>query len=164
MIRDGVSLDEHIGLKIRVANPQETDSFWRSHSKHFTGIFKHNYGSEFIVYLEGNHYQNRFMSIAGCKFKTIKDVEAKAKGILNDFKPGAVVRKPERDFVLELIKYHEKAESKLHDLKYFIVDFSERYPDTKSFRVVKKSGKEEDFSIMKCIKRAVKKGALWVSA
>ena len=45
----------------------------------------------------------------------------------------------------------------MSDFNYFTVGFSKKYVKTKCFCIVKKDGTEVDFSIMNCVKSAIKK-------
>ena len=54
---------------------------------------------------------------------------------------------------MELLKYHERGEEKLKDVKDFTVDFHPDYKMTRCFMVVKANGEMEDFSFHKCLNR-----------
>lgn len=49
------------------------------------------------------------------------------------------------------MKFHDRAEEKLKDLKEVIVDINKDHPDTRCFYLVKSDGAREDFSVVKCI-------------
>lgn len=54
----------------------------------------------------------------------------------------------------DVLQFHENALAKLENFDHFVVGFSEKFPDTKCFWIVKKDGAKEDFSYVKCSKRA----------
>lgn len=54
------------------------------------------------------------------------------------------------------MKFHEKAEQKLKDLKEVVVDINTEHPDTRCFYLVKNDGSREDFSVVKCIDKLEK--------
>jgi len=71
--------------------------------------------------------------------------------ILNQSKDGEILGESEKKFMIDLLKYHYKAEEKLKDLEDISVGIHPVYPDTRCFMIIRNNGTKEDFSISKCI-------------
>lgn len=84
-------------------------------------------------------------------FDEVNKIKSKARVILNQSKDGDVLGEGEKSFMVDLLKFHQKAEAKLKDLKDISVGVHPSHPDTRCFMVVRNDGTKEDFSVSKCI-------------
>ena len=157
------NLDEKIFIKVKLCDYTETDQFYKNHTEHFARIFKETYGIDYIIYLEGNNYinqgdkQTKTITIGGQKFKLKKELTKNLQTIIDTKKVGDRIRQPEYSLINDQIKYHHQYKEKMIDFNYFTVGFSKKYNKTKCFCISKKDGSEVDFSIMNCVKSAIKK-------
>ena len=53
--------------------------------------------------------------------------------------------------MIDLLKYHDKAEEKLKNLKDISIDVHPGHPDTKRFMIIRNNGAKEGFRLSKCI-------------
>jgi DNA-directed RNA polymerase IV subunit 1 len=90
---------------------------------------------------------------AGTTYPTMDSLKAVFKALIVKTKNDAVVEGSGKDQLLELLKYHEKAEDKLKGLKDFSVGIHPEYNQTRCFFVIKEDGSKEDFSFHKCLTR-----------
>ena len=75
------------------------------------------------------------------------------KTILARSEDGAQLKEPYHSMLVELLKYHDKAEQKLNGLKYFSVGIHPEFKETRCFIAVKENGDKEDFSCIKCLRK-----------
>lgn len=88
---------------------------------------------------------------SGEKYYDVATLKATFKGILGRTGNDEEIKEPYHTMLKELLQYHEKAEQKLSDLKYFTVGINPVYKDTRCFFIVRNDGSKEDFSMMKCL-------------
>ncbi len=84
-------------------------------------------------------------------YDDINKIKSKARVILNLKKNGDILDESEKKFVVDLLKFHSKAEEKLRDLKDICVDNHPTFANTRCFIIVRNDGSREDVSISKCI-------------
>jgi hypothetical protein len=89
--------------------------------------------------------------IAGIFYSDINKVKSKAKAILNLKKDGEKVAGNDEEFLKELLKFHDKQESKMKSFTHFEAGVHPDYEKTRCFFVVREDKTKEDFSISKCI-------------
>jgi Protein of unknown function (DUF3223) len=89
----------------------------------------------------------------GVNYPTLDSLKAVFKAIIVKCKNDAVVEGGAKDQLMELLKYHEKADEKLKGIKEFTVGIHPEYKETRCFFVVKEDGTKEDFSFHKCLAR-----------
>jgi len=89
--------------------------------------------------------------IAGRFYLDINKVKSMSRAILNIKKDGEQLDGHDKDFLMELLQFHEKSEQKLKDFEAFEVGVHPQYERTRCFFVVRKDGTKEDFSVTKCI-------------
>jgi hypothetical protein len=70
---------------------------------------------------------------------------------------GDRIKEPYNNMLKEILKYHEKGETKLNNLDYFTVNQHPIHQDSRCFFVIKTDGTSEDFSVIKCIDNLVNK-------
>ncbi len=75
------------------------------------------------------------------------------KALIVKTKNDAIIEEPGRSQLLELLKYHDKAEEKLKDLADFTVGLHPEFQQTRCFFVIKNDGTKEDFSFHKCLNK-----------
>jgi len=81
----------------------------------------------------------------------MESLKAIFKGIVMKTKNGCNVTEEAKEKLAELLKYHDKGDEKLKELKDFTVGFHPVYNKTRCFFVIKEDGTREDFSFHKCI-------------
>lgn len=91
--------------------------------------------------------------IAGLEYSNASKVKSKARAILSAKADGDKLEGYEEEFMKYIIDNHERATEKMADFDHFTVDKHPKFPDTRCFFVVRKSGEKEDFSMSKCIER-----------
>ncbi|CDW75697.1 lupus la [Stylonychia lemnae] len=89
--------------------------------------------------------------IAGVYYTDISKVKSKARAILTIKKDGEKLTGNDEEFIKELIKFHDKHDSKFKDFGHFEAGEHPNYEKTRCFFVVRNDGTKEDFSISKCI-------------
>ncbi len=70
---------------------------------------------------------------------------------MNLKKDGESLSGNDEEFIKEILKFHEKHESKMNNFDHFEAGEHPNYEKTRCFFVVRKDGSKEDFSISKCI-------------
>lgn len=89
----------------------------------------------------------------GVNYPTLDSLKAVFKAIIVKCKNDAILEGTAKAQVMELVKFHDKAEEKIKGLKDFTVGIHPEYKETRCFFVVKEDGTKEDFSFHKCLTR-----------
>ena len=76
---------------------------------------------------------------------------------MNLKKDGEKLAAGDEAFIKELLELHEKGTEKLKNFDHFTVNEHPEFAKTRCFFVVRKDGKQEDFSISKCVANLEKK-------
>jgi len=80
----------------------------------------------------------------------INKVKSKSRAILNNIQDGEKLSESDSAFMVELLKFHDRAEEKQKDLSHIEVGPHPEYTKTRCFFAVKTDGHKEDFSVSKC--------------
>ena len=96
-------------------------------------------------------YLDEKISLGKKEYCNMDEVKIETKKILNKYKDGEKLEDDDKDFVLDLLKYHHNYDEKIKDMDYITVDSSEKYKFTRCFYIVDKNGNKTDFSSKKCI-------------
>lgn len=91
------------------------------------------------------------VEFAGVSYPTIDSLKAVFKAIIVKTKNDAVIEGNGKQQLIELLKYHDKAEDKAKGLKDFTVGIHPEYNLTRCFFVIKDDDTKEDFSFHKCL-------------
>ena len=63
----------------------------------------------------------------------------------------------DKDFILDLLKYHHNYDEKAKDMDYIVVAPNEQHKYSRCFYIVDKNGHKIDFSSKKCIENIIEK-------
>jgi len=159
LVENGLKIGD-ITLEIKKIEGKDLDSFWEQHGSHF--VFCSNQKKSFLKKRakklraeKGEEAPKKkakkTFTISGVEYEDINKVKSKSRAILNLKKNGEVIEGKDKDFLLELLKQHEKYEQKSKDLKDIIVNDHPEHENTRCFFVVRNDGTQEDFSVSKCI-------------
>jgi len=160
LVDSGLKIGD-ITLEIKRIDGKDLENFWEQHGSHF--VFCSNQKKSFLKKrakklraekgedsAPTKKAKKSFM-ISGVEYEDINKVKSKSRAILNLKKNGEVIEGKDKEFLLELLKHHEKYEQKSKDLKDIIVNDHPEHENTRCFFVVRNDGTQEDFSVSKCI-------------
>jgi len=95
--------------------------------------------------------------LGGKEYSNVDLIKIETKKILNNYSDGEKLNNEDKNFVLDLLKYHHNYEEKIKNMDYIIVDKNEKYKYTRCFFIVDKDGNKTDFSSKKCIENIMDK-------
>ena len=156
---DNIKLTENFeieGKKFNVKICQDDDliDFWKEHGSHYEYCMKqrekHNKTKE-RKEAKKKKYLDEKISLGKKEYCNMDEVKIETKKILNKYKDGEKLEDDDKNFVLDLLKYHHNYDEKIKDMDYITVDSSEKYKFTRCFYIVDKNGNKTDFSSKKCI-------------
>mmetsp|Transcript_43387 Transcript_43387/g.49906 ORF Transcript_43387/g.49906 Transcript_43387/m.49906 type:complete len:332 (+) Transcript_43387:119-1114(+) len=94
--------------------------------------------------------ESRKFKLGEKEFKNMIALRTHFKLILNRTKDDEEIEDPNKTYLMELLKYHPKHETKTKDFKAFTVGIHPEHPESRCFFVVKTDDSKEDFSLGKC--------------
>jgi hypothetical protein len=134
-------------------NYEDRRIFSNEHGRHMEGILRSKFGKHVHFAIDGITVYKNGIYLGVQKFKSLKELKSVFGKLLKNGKEGERIENPEHTFLIELLKFHAKADEKLKEVDHFEVGFHPTYKDTKCFLIVKHDGTKEDFSFNKCIKQ-----------
>ena len=149
-IEDG---EKTVVIEIREPNFEDRRHFSSQHGRHMEGILKSRYGKRIHFAIDGITVHKNGIYLGPQKFKSLKELKSVFGKLLKNGKVGEEIENPEATFLKELLKFHEKSDSKLKDFDHFEVGMHPEHQNTRCFLVVKTDGTKDDFSFNKCIKQ-----------
>ena len=164
ILKDGQTLDninltkefEIEGKKFNVQNCEGEDliNFWKEHGSHYEYCInqrqKHKKTKENRE-LKKKKYLDDKISLGGKEYNNIDLVKNETKNILNKYKDGEKLENEDKNFILDLLKYHHNHDEKIKNMDYIMVDRNEKFQFSRCFFIVDKNGNKTDFSSKKCI-------------
>ena len=133
---------------------ESLDNFWKEHGSHYEYCIsqreKHNKTKEKKV-MKKKKYLDDKITLGGKEYCNLDVVKNETKKILNKYKDGEKVDNDDKNFLMDLLKYHHNYEEKIKNMDYIIVDKNEKFKFSRCFFIVDKEGNKNDFSIKKCI-------------
>ena len=129
-------------------------NFWKEHGSHYEYCInqreKHN---KIKVSKNKNKkkYLDNVITLGGKEYKNIDLIKSETKRIISKYKDGEKLENEDKDFVLDLLKYHHNYKEIIKNMDYICVDRNEDFKYTRCFFIVDKNGNKKDFSSVKCI-------------
>ena len=168
ILKEGQNLDninltknfEIEGKKFNVekCEGESLDNFWKEHGSHYEYCIrqreKHNKTKEWKN-LKKKKYLDEKITLGGKEYCNIDVVKNETKKILSKYKDGEKVDNDDKNFLLDLLKYHHNYEEKIKNMDYIIVDRNEKYKFSRCFFIVDKDGNKADFSTKKCVESII---------
>ena len=84
-------------------------------------------------------------------------MRTETKKIINKYKDGEKLENEDKDFIIDLLKYHHNYEEKIKNMDYICVDRNKMFRNSRCFYIVDKEGNKNDFSSKKCIENIINK-------
>ena len=147
-------------FKVKICVGEDLDNFWKEHGSHYEYcINQREKHKKTIEYKNQNKkkYLDEKISLGGKKFGNIDLVKIETKNILNKYKDGEKIENEDKDFIMDLLKYHHNYEEKIKNMDYICVDRNEKFKYSRCFFVIDKNGNKTDFSSKKCIENITNK-------
>ena len=139
---------------------ENLSKFWKDHGSHYeyclTQREKHNKTKENRL-KNKKKYLDEKITLGGKEYCNIDLIKNQTKQILNNYKDGEKLSNEDKNFVLDLLKYHHNYEEKIKNMETIIVDKNEKFTYSRCFFIVDKNGKKTDFSSKKCIENIMDK-------
>lgn len=132
-------------------------NFWKDHGSHYEFCLKdkRNKKNKKEKGKGKNKSKSTYLenpvTLGGQKYTDITLVKAEARKILNNCKDGEPLKDKDKDFMLDLLKYHHNYEEKSKDLDFITVGKPEEYKYSRCFIITNKNKTKTDFSFQKCI-------------
>lgn len=130
-------------FEIKRAEAQILKEFWNKHGNHYSGILK--------KLQTAKKMEQKKVTFMGTVYQDTDKLKQVFRNILNATENNQLIQGESKKKLEELIKYHDKYEQKVKDIKGFTVDIHPTYNDTRCFHILKNDGTKEDFSFIKCI-------------
>ena len=155
LLNDGFKLGEKL-IKFDRGTDRDRDHFLKEHARHVNNIIKRKFGKklgrpdkDLKRYWEG---PVKFLDV---KYPSLEAFRSRFKGLITKTPNGGEINAEGVALLKELLKYHQKSEEKLKDVKGFTVDFHPNFNQTRCFFIVREDGTKEDFSYHKCVHNLV---------
>ena len=149
--KDEFKVEDHV-FKVTKCTGDDLIDFWKSHGDHYQLCTKGE--KEKKVNKKGKKKSNHLAKPAKLGAETYSDISvirANARKILNNSKDGEKIEGNDKDFILDILKFHHNYDNKVKDLDYITSGKPEKFEFSRCFFIVKKDGEKTDFSIQKCI-------------
>ena len=151
---------DKIDFNVKRCEGENLTNFWKEHGKHYEFCTskreKHKKAKEEKA-RKNKKTLSEHINLGKRKFNNIDLIKSETKKILNKYKDNENLKGDDKDFILDLLKYHHNYEEKVKDMDYITVGSNEKYKYSKCFFVVDKNGKRTDFSTKKCINNLIDK-------
>jgi hypothetical protein len=151
---------ENKKFKVQKCENEDLINFWKEHGSHYEYCInqreKHNKIKE-SKNKNKQKYLDNVITLGGKEYKNIDLIKSETKRIISKYKDGEKLENEDKDFVMDLLKYHHNYEEKIKNMDYIIVDKNEKYKYTRCFFIVDKDGNKTDFSSKKCIENIMDK-------
>ena len=145
-------------FKVEKCEDESLDNFWKEHGSHYEYCInqreKHNKTKE-MKNLKKKKYLDDKITLGDKEYCNMDVVKNEIKKILNKYKDGEKVDNDDKNFLMDLLKYHYNYEEKIKNMDYIIVDRNEKYKFSRCFFIVNKDGNKTDFSTKKCIENII---------
>ena len=145
---------------VEICEGENLIKFWKDHGSHYDYCIKqrekHNKTKE-NRNLKKKKYLDEKIILGGKEYSNVDLIKIETKKILNNYSDGEKLNNEDKNFVLDLLKYHHNYEEKIKNMDYIIVDKNEKYKYTRCFFIVDKDGNKTDFSSKKCIENIMDK-------
>jgi len=148
-------------FKIEKCEGDDLINFWKDHGSHYEYCVslreKHNKAKEINKAKKNKKYLNKPVVLGKKEYSNIDIVKSQTKKLLNKYKDNEKLEGEDKDFILDLLKYHHNYDEKVKDMDYIVVAPNEQHKYSRCFYIVDKNGRKIDFSSKKCIENIIEK-------
>ena len=168
---------EGMEFTVEKCEEEELDKFWKDQGPYYEYYMKRRekldklrknkdqrqkefMATESSKERENQCHGNGIQIILGNKIYYDSDIDLirkDANNILRKYNHNEKVEGEDKDFILDLLKYHSKYEEITKNLDYITVDINERFKFLKSFYIVEKNNNRIKFSSKSCVQNIAKK-------
>ena len=150
---------DDIEYNVKKCEGNDLVEFWKNHGTHFDYCMKLKNKNETKKSKKKKNvnYLSNGVKLGDQEYKDASLIKAEVRKILNSHSDDEKLTGKEKDFVLDLLKFHHKYEEKVKDMDYIIVGKTEEYKYSRCFIIVKKNKDRVDFSAKKCIENLINK-------
>lgn len=149
-----------IEFTVEKCEGEDLINFWKEHGSHYEYCMrqreKHNKTKE-----EKNQkhkkYLKKAVTLGKKEYSNIDLVKSQTRKIINKYKDNEKLKGEDKDFILDLLKYHHNYEEKVNDMDYIIVAPNNEHKYSRCFYVVDNNKNKKDFSSKKCIENLLEK-------
>ena len=151
---------EKIEFSVEKCEGEDLINFWKDHGSHYEYCTKQkekrNLSRE-MREKKKKKYLNKSVKLGRKEYTNTDIIKSDTKNILNKYKDKEELKDEDKDFILDLLKYHHNYEEKVKDMDHIIVDSNPNYKYSRCFYIVDKYNNKKDFSSKKCIENIVEK-------
>ena len=155
---DKFKVDE-IEFKVEKCEGGDLINFWKEHGSHYEYCLKkrekHNKNKESRQ--KNKKYLSKPVRLGKKEYNNIDLVKAQTKKILNKYKDNVKLEGEDKDFILDLLKYHHNYDEKVKDMDYIVAAPNEMHKYSRCFYIIDKNNNKKDFSSKKCIENIIEK-------
>ena len=151
---------ENIEYIVEKCEGEELINFWKEHGSHY----------EYCLSLRERHdkskeekskkkkkYLNKAVKLGKKEYNNIDLVKTQTKKILKNYSDNVRLEGDDKEFILDLLKYHHNYDEKIKDMDYIIVAPNKEHKYSRCFYIVDKNKNKIDFSSKKCIENLLDK-------
>ena len=135
-------------------------NFWKDHGSHYEYCMKlrekHNKAKE-EKSKKNKKYFTRPIKLGKKEFTNIDLVKSHTKKLLNKYKDDEKLEGEDKEFIVDLLKYHHNYKEKAKDMDYITVGENQEHKHSRCFFIVDKNKNKKDFSSKKCIENILEK-------
>ena len=141
-------------FNVKKCEGEDLDNFWKEHGSHYEYCIsqreKHHKTKE-NRNKQKQKYLDKKITLGGKEYNNLDVIKNETKKIINKYQDGAKLENEDKNFVIDLLKYHHNYEEKIKNMDYICVDKNEKFKYSRCFYIVDKNGNKTDFSSKKCI-------------
>lgn len=144
----------------------ELIDFWKEHGKHFEMCTKsklknknskNSKNTKETKNKKKSTHLKEAIKIGQNSFVDISNIKSVVRKIISNNKDNIPLQGNDKDFILDLLKFHHNSEEKLKNLQSIAVGKPEKYQNSRCFIITKNDNTKDDFSFQKCIEEIEKK-------
>ena len=140
-------------FNVQKCEGEDLINFWNEHGSHYEYCInqreKNNKSKENRI--KNKKYLETKIILGGKEFSNKDSIRNESKKIMKKYNNGEKLKNEDKDFLIDLLKYHPNYEEKIKNMDYICINRNEKFKFTRCFYIVDKNGNKSDFSTVKCI-------------
>ena len=151
---------DNIEFTVEKCENEDLINFWKEHGSHYeycVGLRERHEKTKEEKSKKKKKYFEKPVKLGKKEFKDIDAVKSQTKKILKNYNDNVKLEGEDKEFVLDLLKYHHNYDEKTKDMDYIIVAPNNDHKYSRCFYIVDKNKNKIDFSSKKCIENLLEK-------
>ena len=151
---------DDVEFNVEKCEGEDLINFWKEHGSHYEFCMKRREKYDKIKEEKAKKtkkYLKKPIFLAKKEYNNIDLVKSHTRQLISKYKDNEELKGEDKEFILDLLKYHHNYEEKVKDMEYIIVAPNEEHKFSRCFFIIDKYKNKKDFSSKKCIENIIKK-------